>query len=166
MSAPDLSTWLPRKKYTVVNAEFNKLYEAQLSKEETAKLEQFIAALKSDFPEDVQDTYTLIRFLRARKWNMNDAEKLYRERMKWIGEYKPHMLTEASVKEQIAMGKMFWYGKDKQVRWKKIIIHYKGRNLLVYRAAHHFPNQQSADEVLRLFIYNAEIGLFVCSIKW
>jgi len=77
----DVTKFLPREKYTIVNEQANKLIMEQLSADEKQKLQQFTDSLKGDYSYDVQDTLTLVRFLRARKWNLPEAEKMYRARM-------------------------------------------------------------------------------------
>lgn len=67
--------------YTLVNTEHNKLMEAQLSPEEKTKLAELIAHLAKDYAHDTQSTETMIRFLRARKWNVHDAEVMFRNKM-------------------------------------------------------------------------------------
>lgn len=71
----------PRNDYTIVNTEYNQLMEAQLNSDEKHKLQLFITRLQTDYPKDVASTETLIKFLRARKWNLDNAEKMYRDRM-------------------------------------------------------------------------------------
>lgn len=80
-SQVDISKFLPREKYTIVNEERNKLIVKELNDHETKQLQLFHDLLKTDFPHDVQDTVSLVRFLRARKWDLKESEKMYRARM-------------------------------------------------------------------------------------
>lgn len=79
----DAAQHLPRKQYSIINAEKNKASEKGLSQDEKKKFDQFVAQLQGDFPEDVKDTASVIRFLRARQFNLAEAEKMYRKRMVW-----------------------------------------------------------------------------------
>lgn len=77
----DVSSFLPRKQYTIVKDEFNSAVLKELSQNEINLLQQFTDRVKKDYPEDVKDVATLVKFLRARKWNLDASEKMYRNRM-------------------------------------------------------------------------------------
>jgi len=84
MQKIDLSSFLPREKYTINDAisdSVSKAHVAMLNDEEKKKLNSLIALIQKDFPEDSKDHFYLIRVLKARKWDVAAAEKMFRKRM-------------------------------------------------------------------------------------
>jgi hypothetical protein len=92
----------------------------------------------------------LVRFLRARKWDIQKSEQMYRNRMKWIEEKTPHLIKEEDMIDLIRNGKSFWHGFDKD-----------GRPILIVRAGKHFPSGDEAgqEKDLKFLFYMIEIGL-------
>lgn len=52
------------------------------------------------------------------------------------------MVTEgdAGVQDEIKQGKCFWFGRDGN-----------GRPIVVYRAAHHFPNYKDINDAFKVY---------------
>lgn len=135
-----------RDVYTVVNEEYNKIQWELLSEKERGMVNELISRLSADYPHDVKDIVTLVRFLRARKWNLEKSETMFRSRMKWIEEYKPHKITEKDVEACCKAGKAFYYGRDKL-----------NRPILVIRAACHFAGDDR-DQFYKYFVFLSEMG--------
>ena len=78
-----------------------------LDTQQEAQLKQFKSILSKDFPEEVKDDNLMYRFLKARKWVLNDAETMFRNRMKWYLEIQPNKIKEEDVASEIKDGKIF-----------------------------------------------------------
>ncbi|KAK9843107.1 hypothetical protein WJX74_007090 [Apatococcus lobatus] len=50
---------------------------------------------------------TLIRYLRARSWDVNKANQMLHKTLDWRSSYKPHEITWAEVSEEATTGKLF-----------------------------------------------------------
>ncbi|KAK9818152.1 hypothetical protein WJX72_007873 [[Myrmecia] bisecta] len=87
---------------------------------------------------------TLVRYLRARNWDLNKAIKMLKATMEWRLTYKPHEITWAEVKHEASTGKQFrMQARDRD-----------GRVVLVMR-----PRcQNSTDYVkgIRMLVYHLE----------
>lgn len=56
---------------------------------------------------------TYFRYLRARGWDLEKAEKMLSATLKWRDEYKPHAITAEDVEIEINnKGKMYRHGVD------------------------------------------------------
>jgi len=84
----------PRDKYTIIRPDYNASAEALLDAKQRSLLTDFQQVLKKNYvdpqrqlveplvsDEDLLDTWTLIRFLQARDWNLKQAEEMYKKRM-------------------------------------------------------------------------------------
>jgi hypothetical protein len=138
-----------REVYTIVNEEYNQKQVALLNENELKLLNELSERLASDFPNDVKDKVALVRFLKARKWKLDKAESMFRNRMKWVQEYQPHKITEEDIKSVTDAGKAFFYGRDKL-----------GRPILVIRAAKHRTNEgkHARELFFKYFVYLSELG--------
>ena len=59
----------------------------------------------------------LVRYLRARQWNVDKAEKMLRETIKWRAEFRPDCITAEEIRVELENeGKMYVFGKDKSHR--------------------------------------------------
>ena len=67
-------------------------------------------------PEELQwlDDACLIRYLRARDWNIDNAEKMILESIEWRRTYKPHEIKLTEVIEVLKLKGLFSCGVDKQ----------------------------------------------------
>jgi len=109
-SSTNIQKYVPtREVYTIVNEEANKRQLELLNETEQSKLEKLSQALSSDFPHDIKDKVTLVRFLKARKWDVDKSETMFRNRMKWISEYKPHRITQDEIRPCAEAGKAFFF---------------------------------------------------------
>jgi len=84
---------------------------------------QGLGKMKEKFPN--VDSATLLRFLRARKLKVADANEMLLSHLKWRKETFPISLDE-SVKEQIAREKYILRGRDKD---GDVVIYIHGHNL-------------------------------------
>lgn len=58
-------------------------------------------------------TQTYIRYLRARTWDLDKAEKMLSNTLDWRHEYKPHAITAEDVEPELNNeGKMYRHGFD------------------------------------------------------
>lgn len=135
-----------RDVYTIVNEQANEHQLRLLNDTERQKLDQLTQRLQADYAHDVKDKPTLVRFLKARKWDVDKAENMFRHRMKWINDYQPHKITENDVRECCEAGKAFFYGRDKL-----------GRPILIIRAARHRKGD-NLDLFFKYFVYLSELG--------
>ena len=71
----------PRDQYTIIRPEFNAAAEQTLTDQQRTLLQSFIQIFEKEYPHDVKDTWTLIRYLEARDWNIKQAEEMYRKRL-------------------------------------------------------------------------------------
>ena len=69
-----------------------------LTPEQGKTVDEFREALK-DIPEEHKDLLTLVRYLRARDFKIDAAEKLYRGSLAWRMEYKPHMINPRDIEK-------------------------------------------------------------------
>jgi hypothetical protein len=77
---------------------------------------------------------------------------MYRNRMKWIEENKPHRIQEDEIKSQIKTGKAFFHGHDRE-----------GRPILIIRAANHIPSsdEEGKQKDLKFMFYMIELGMML-----
>jgi len=91
-----------------------------LTVEQTETLNEFIQKLENDglTPKERKfcDECCLLRYLRARDWDIKKANKLLRESLEWREEYKPELITADDLKNEASTGKMYRRGFDKNGR--------------------------------------------------
>ncbi|KAL9642499.1 hypothetical protein ABK040_011066 [Willaertia magna] len=58
-------------------------------------------------------TYTLIRYLRARDYHLDNANKLLKGTLQWLDDFKPYLLVSNKFKPDTTTGKIFIRGTDK-----------------------------------------------------
>ncbi len=156
-----------RPAYTVINEENNKHVQSNLNeKEQTVcdlsfscvklltfvqKLKRMIEMVSKEYPGEEKDIYTLVRYLKSKKFKVKAAYKSYHKRMEWIKNFKPHQISmeEDVCIQQAAKGKGFWYGRDK-----------KGRPILYMRAVNHLKNASATEteDTYRFFSLLIETG--------
>jgi len=91
-----------------------------LTVEQTETLNEFIQKLENEglTPKERKfcDEACLLRYLRARDWDIKKANKLLRDTLEWHEEYKPELITAEDLKEEASTGKMYRRGFDKMNR--------------------------------------------------
>jgi len=108
-----------------------------------AGLRQKLAS--SEFPEAQKDTARLIKFLRARDYDLEKAYEQLINCLKWRREFKPEQIKEEDIKNQLSSGKVFWLPiKDKQ-----------GRPVMVFFGGLHDPNC-NLEELKKYVVYIIE----------
>ena len=119
-------------------------------------LSKLRAALLDDEPVAARDTATLIRFLRARDFNLKKAEKMLRDMLAWRRDFIPEGgfpmdaadIEEEAVRVEIAKGKMFYadghYDLD-------------GRLIFVVRS-YLFEKENNLDACLKALVWLLEFG--------
>ncbi|KAL0477407.1 hypothetical protein AKO1_005804 [Acrasis kona] len=119
------------------------LYNSQM-------LKAFSSSLSADYPEDVECKVTLVKFLRARKWDLPKAEEMYRKKMTWVQQRQPHLIRQEDVQSSIDTGKAFWHGTDPNKR-----------PILVVRAGNHFAasGPDGVEQDLKFVFYIMELGM-------
>ncbi|KAF9386968.1 hypothetical protein CPC16_007289 [Podila verticillata] len=136
-SAAKLKPWLPAKKFT---------FKYSPSEYQTA----FWSFVQSEHPDT-----TVLRFLRARKWNVEKAMEMLVLALEWritmgVDEVVQEGEEALDVKypgflEQLKNGKVIFRGHDRQ-----------GRPLCLINVSLHNPNAQSQQAIQRLSIYVIE----------
>jgi len=88
-----------------------------LTVEQSEILNEFIEKLESERLTTKErkfcDEACLLRYLRARDWDVKKANKLLRDTLAWREEYKPELITAEELSEEACTGKMFRRGFDK-----------------------------------------------------
>eukprot|EP01080_Neovahlkampfia_damariscottae_P001901 gene1901-1041_t len=87
---------------------------------------------------------TLIRYLRARDFNLDLSETLLRDTLKWREEFKPHEITASEMETEAKMGKIYIPGFDKY-----------GRPIVVMRPSRE-TGASSYDVQLKYLVYMLE----------
>ncbi|KAG0327335.1 hypothetical protein BGZ99_007805 [Dissophora globulifera] len=136
-SASNLKSWQPSKKFT---------FKYSPSEYHTA----FWAFTQCEHPDT-----TVLRFLRARKWNVEKAMEMLVLALEWritMGVDEIIKESEEALEakypgflEQLKTGKVIFRGHDRQ-----------GRPLCLLNPGLHFPNAQSEQAVQKLSIYVVE----------
>jgi hypothetical protein len=70
--------------------------------------------------------YDYVRFLRARKWNVEDAFKMMIATLVWRNTNKPDLITEADVESENRKGKVYFQEYDYNgnlIAWIKVRLH-------------------------------------------
>jgi hypothetical protein len=143
-----------RETYTIINNESNQLALEQLdSNQQRTTVTDFQNKIQKEYPQwthDSQDVVSLIRFLKARDFDLNKSFKLFVQRMQWIESFQPHKLREEDIRTELMSGLLFWYGRD-----------YFSRPIVHVRTCNHFPvqNDEETERFFKYFVYMCELGL-------
>jgi len=89
-----------------------------LSKEQVETLNKFqmkFSELKGEEKEFV-DVRCMIRYLKARDWDLDKSEKMLNNSLNWRKEFKPQSIKAKDISEESRTGKLYTYGKDKYGR--------------------------------------------------
>ena len=139
--------------------------ESTLNKEFNLQPKQLVQGLefqelvKKEFKKisktgDREDFYTNInntmRFLIAREYKTPKALEMWKKWHDWRIQYKVDEITEASIFEELATGKAFWHGYDKEKR-----------PCLVVKVKRHvrIPGVSSVEASIRFGVYLLEKGI-------
>ncbi|KAL0486613.1 CRAL-TRIO domain-containing protein [Acrasis kona] len=101
-----------------------------------------------EVPDDWQlvlDPQCLLRFCRARKFNYDDVLSLVTEWLNWRITRKPHLIKSKDVQNELKVGKIFWFGHDKE-----------GCPNVIIKAQLHVVADRDYDEFISLVLYTAE----------
>jgi len=102
-----------------------------------------------EYEEFTYDVANLLRFLRARDFDLVQAWEMLENWIKWRKEFKPELLTSNDCPNEYATGKFFWLPmKDKL-----------GRQAVVLFGGLHEPWNRDVDEITRYISYTLEKGL-------
>lgn len=93
------------------------------------------------------ETEALLRFLRAREYNVENALEMWIRWKDWRIDFSVENITEHSVMPLIQSGKAFWHGYDRQ-----------GRPCLIIRVRYHVPGQFSLEQTMRFAVFLLEQG--------
>jgi hypothetical protein len=96
--------------------------------------------------ESFCDTACLLRYLRARSWNIDQAYSALRETLRWRRRYKPHLICPEEIESEANSGKDYLNGFDKF-----------GRPILYLR--NHRENSKDHAKQIRLLIFNLEMAI-------
>eukprot|EP01080_Neovahlkampfia_damariscottae_P002242 gene2242-2416_t len=125
----------------------------ELTKEERGLVEQFKSKYQDlekpkDDPGFVINNLTWIRFLKARKWKLNDSIELFEKWIKFRKETKPHEIKREMVLNEIKCEKGYWFGQDKE-----------GCPIIVVKIYNHDSNVRIFQESINYALYMAETGM-------
>jgi len=149
-SIPDLLTPKQKEKKKASKSQQEKERKKQKKQEaENKALAEFKLRLKDrKRPKYHDDDASLVRFLRARKCDVDKAYHLYDDCLKWRASYKPEEITLDQIPREANAGKAFFLGKDKQ-----------GRPCWLILPARHEPKNSDNEECVRALIYYVEQAL-------
>jgi len=99
-----------------------------------------------EFVREFCDDYCLLRYLRARAWDVDDAAVMLAETVKWRWSARPDRIEFADVAQQAAAGSNYQHGFDKL-----------GHPVFYMRARRDPPG--TTKEKLDLILYNMEQGI-------
>jgi len=126
-------------------------YHRELNADEKKLVDGMRAKLKeSEHKEDHkgQDVGELLRFLKARDFDLDKAFDMYSTHLKWKGEYKPQEIDTTKIQREIATGKFRVMPEDKN-----------GNVTFVIRAVKHIPGVVPLDDTIRYGVYMVEQAL-------
>ncbi|GAQ78403.1 hypothetical protein KFL_000120490 [Klebsormidium nitens] len=110
-----------------------------LSQMRAAVIEQ--GALEEDF-----DNPSLVRFLKARDWNVKKASKLFMNHLNWRQEFVPHgYIRDEDIPNELAAEKLYLQGFDKL-----------GRPLSLTMVRKHDAAKRNLEEFQRLLVYGSD----------
>ena len=115
-------------------------------KDLTISQEDCLQQLKLKFPKETEQT--LIRFLRARDFKVQKAERLLSRANEWREHVKPECIELTDVAHELQKGYVLRHYYDK----------FK-RPTLILRAAKYFPSQIRVEDAERLILYLLESGI-------
>ncbi|GAM21152.1 hypothetical protein SAMD00019534_043270, partial [Acytostelium subglobosum LB1] len=96
------------------------------------------------------DDSMILRFLRARKWKLEDSYNMLQEALSFRASFQDKgvdFITESSVENELKCGKSFFHGSDKE-----------GRPICIVRTRKHDSSQRDLDEAQRYIVYVMETG--------
>jgi hypothetical protein len=85
----------------------------------------------------------LIRYLKARDWNIEKAEKMLLNTLQWRKDFKPHKILASDIADEALTGKLYLFGKDKY-----------DRPIIYMRPAR--ENSTNSEKQLKYLVYNLE----------
>ena len=88
----------------------------------------------------------LLRYLRARSWNVQHALEALVDTLQWRYEYRPHRIDPESLRDESSTGKEYINGFDRY-----------GRPILYFR--NHRENTKNYDSQIRLLVLNLETAI-------
>lgn len=87
----------------------------------------------------------LLRFLVARDNDEKKAFDMWAQWADWRVQYRPELITEKLIENELKSGKAYLHGYDKE-----------GRPCVVIKNCKHIPEKTDIEEFLRFFIYMIE----------
>jgi len=126
-------------------------YFRELSEKEkqgVAGIREKLKEVESEYPEAKQDVANLLRFLRARDFNVDESSKMLISCLKWRKEFHPELITEKDVPNEFKTGKAFWLPVSDK----------KGRPVLVVFGGLHEPWNRNLEETKKYIIQTLESG--------
>jgi hypothetical protein len=127
-------------KINITNKKFESLAKKCLNHITDFKLEIEEANICLFINDDV-----LNRFMVARGNDEKNALNMWEQWVKWKLEFKPECITIKEIKNELASGKAFIHGYDKE-----------GRPCIVVKNCKHIPEKTDLEEFMRFFIYTVD----------
>jgi len=138
---------------TITDEEEDEKFLENLTKEELDLVLKFkskysnIEIPKED-PGFIINNLTWIRFLRARKWKLNDSIELFEKWIKFRKEIKPFSIKSEIILNELKCEKGYWFGNDKE-----------GCPIIVVKIYNHDSNIRNFQESINYALYMAETGM-------
>eukprot|EP00698_Gefionella_okellyi_P000812 TRINITY_DN10715_c0_g1_i1.p1 TRINITY_DN10715_c0_g1~~TRINITY_DN10715_c0_g1_i1.p1 ORF type:complete len:179 (+),score=4.27 TRINITY_DN10715_c0_g1_i1:79-537(+) len=114
----------------------------------------FVAELRSaaQVSSDVDDA-TLLRFLRARKYDVKKACAMYTACEAWRSKHRPSHIAEHEIQEELITGKSFIHGRDRA-----------GRPCIIVNSVLHITAERNHDQTLKFALWSLERAIARLSI--
>ncbi|GAX78602.1 hypothetical protein CEUSTIGMA_g6041.t1 [Chlamydomonas eustigma] len=117
--------------------------------------EQLVSGGELSFEDDLFSELYLRRWLRARVWNLDEAEKSLLSHAEWRVNMMPEGRVQAAeVENELASKKVFLLGADKF-----------GRGLLLIQAQHHNAWRRNLEELERFCCYSLDATIAACDLR-
>lgn len=103
-----------------------------------------------DEKELIENDLFYLKFLRARKFNVPAALKMYMDTALWRRNFQGRgvaSVTENDVVNEVKHGKSFFYKYD---RWNRTVLYVRPR--------YHFPDESTVEEMERSIVWHMETG--------
>jgi hypothetical protein len=124
-----------------------------LSKEEKELVLKFKSKyekleIPNEDPGFIVNNLTWIRFLRARKWKLEDSIELFEKWISWRMKTKPYEITRDMILNEIKCEKGYWHGVDNE-----------NCPIIVVKVYNHDSNIRDFKESIKFALYMAETGM-------
>ncbi len=141
------------EEYEFIDEKMSAFMLQNLTETQLQLVQQMSQLVKQNYPRSSEAIHSMVQFLRARNWNLQNAYALYTKRMDWVAKEKPHKITEEDVKES-------WISRKVEV------LNQRGKNgeaILIIRGAKHYPTKQEDLWKFVMFVMESARRVVFCS---